>query len=435
MPLPIPRVNPPGWAMFEILSSADITQMDLNIQLLDQYVDSIIIRRPWDALAHGVVGDGTVDDITAINAAMVSIQALGGGELHCPPTLQFYRITNKLVMQPDVKLSGVPGATVFKMDHATNKTIAFDSGTWVEEGEIYGIAFEAAQANTGDLIYMNPAAPTARLRMTKCSANISALLYTRALLNNSAAVPVTLEDCEFVSAVTINQAAMYPAGKTTFIRGIYTMAPAAIHAMFDQTNVAANDLVLEDVIFKQISTGGNIAFVNLFGGRCEARGCRYQVDDSGAGSGTYAFSWGGGSAPIMNIDDDNDFATVSPYKATQVVAVGSYLKRDAYRYTNAGTSDITVPNDVAVAVFRSAKTTCPSVAFPLVRVPGQSTKVLVFNDSGVAWTGAGSASNFSGNAAHYTWVTVPANGVLGYSVIANDLYIPGTQQWLIEAVL
>lgn len=41
MVLPTPRVKPLGWGMFEILASAQETQLDLNISLLDQYLDGL----------------------------------------------------------------------------------------------------------------------------------------------------------------------------------------------------------------------------------------------------------------------------------------------------------------------------------------------------------------------------------------------------------
>ncbi len=69
MSLSIPRVKPLGWGLFEILTSSQITQMDLNISLLDdeiqgtRIVDASNALRLWTATTIPQVGTDTYADI------------------------------------------------------------------------------------------------------------------------------------------------------------------------------------------------------------------------------------------------------------------------------------------------------------------------------------------------------------------------------------
>lgn len=51
MVLPIPRVKPAGWGLFEILTSSQETQLDLNISLLDQEITDLTVSTQQN-LAH-----------------------------------------------------------------------------------------------------------------------------------------------------------------------------------------------------------------------------------------------------------------------------------------------------------------------------------------------------------------------------------------------
>jgi len=97
---------------------------------------------------YAAVGDGIMDDTTAINAAIVAADEAGGGVVFFPKGT--YRITSALSLPGSVSLLGVgPYSSVITIDHATANAInpAGTAGTGFQF--IRSIGITAAQANTG----------------------------------------------------------------------------------------------------------------------------------------------------------------------------------------------------------------------------------------------------------------------------------------------
>lgn len=72
---------------------------------------ALLNKRSYNVLEHGAVGDGTTDDITAINALIstVSTAALasgGRGTVFIPPTPNGYKISSQIVWLPGVNIIG-----------------------------------------------------------------------------------------------------------------------------------------------------------------------------------------------------------------------------------------------------------------------------------------------------------------------------------------
>lgn len=103
--------------------------------------------------AYGAVGNGTTDDISAINAAITAAANAGGGIVFFPPGT--YRTTTVISVGVDVSLVGSgPNSSIIKMDDAANPTINVANNANIDKlyQTIHGLGFEAAVANSDDTI-------------------------------------------------------------------------------------------------------------------------------------------------------------------------------------------------------------------------------------------------------------------------------------------
>jgi hypothetical protein len=83
-------------------------------------------RRYFDAAAYGAIGDGSVDDTAAIQAAIDAVQADGGGTVYLPRGT--YRITDRLLIDAHyVHLRGAGrGATTLKVEDVGGDWTGFE---------------------------------------------------------------------------------------------------------------------------------------------------------------------------------------------------------------------------------------------------------------------------------------------------------------------
>lgn len=75
--------------------------------------------KPWFNVmdpAYGAVGNGVIDDMAAINAAILACNAAGGGRVYVPPGT--YRTTSSISMKSNVTLYGDGAASIIQMDDA-----------------------------------------------------------------------------------------------------------------------------------------------------------------------------------------------------------------------------------------------------------------------------------------------------------------------------
>jgi hypothetical protein len=99
---------------------------------------------PTSVKQFGAVGDGVADDTFAIQAAIDSLSAYGGG-VALPPGR--YRITAPIKMRPNIVLQGNGGATIIQ-GNAANLTTLIDYDTYAAaSGTLVGIAFDGNRAN------------------------------------------------------------------------------------------------------------------------------------------------------------------------------------------------------------------------------------------------------------------------------------------------
>jgi hypothetical protein len=101
----------------------------------------------------GAVGDGVADDTFAIQAAIDSLSAYGGG-VAIPPGV--YRITAAIKMRPNIVLQGNGGATI-KQGNAANLTSMIECQSYAATNAVItGLAIDGNRANnTGsNLVYL-----------------------------------------------------------------------------------------------------------------------------------------------------------------------------------------------------------------------------------------------------------------------------------------
>ena len=99
---------------------------------------------------YGALGNGTTDDSSAIQAAITAATVAGGTVFFPPGT---YRYTVPLNMATNVNLLGVgTGASVLKLDHATNGGVTWTSATANQCSVITGLRFSRAQTGSGVLL-------------------------------------------------------------------------------------------------------------------------------------------------------------------------------------------------------------------------------------------------------------------------------------------
>ena len=92
----------------------------------------------------GAVGDGVADDTFAIQAAIDSLSAYGGG-VAVPPGV--YRITAGIKMRPNIVLQGNGGATIIQ-GNAANLSRFIDLDAYAAtNATVTGIAFDGNIAN------------------------------------------------------------------------------------------------------------------------------------------------------------------------------------------------------------------------------------------------------------------------------------------------
>lgn len=337
--------------------------------------------------AKGVVGDAVADDAAAINAALFLAASTGLGWVFLPPGQ--YRITAPLVMPFDVSLIGVPQQTRVLIDHPSNATLAFLSGTWKSEAVVDGITFEAMQPNTDSMIVVDSGC-SPKVHVRNCAANLVAADLRGRLLNNaSTSAEFLFEDCR-MRGVRADGSVFRGNGKLKIRGGTFTMAPDATYPMIEQEFNTNNELHISDVDFVHVptSSGGDVAFVRAMAGSVLAGKNRFFIDDSASPpSPTYAFEliadtkWNTSG----NEWPDSSTASANAYKVTFSSVDGRLLRGSSLQLfenvslVNTGGTSV-IPSGVrSASVFHTAG---PTIQLPQPLHHGQEFDLLVFNSSG-----------------------------------------------------
>lgn len=389
--------EPLGYALNQLLPSADVNSVWSQLTLaLDgnaggAYSPSAAIVLAakglqvtglFDAPGNGLynvkrynaVGDTATDDTAAIQAAEDAVTAVtAGGNLLFPPGT--YRITADLVKKHQVNWIAIPGTVTITMDHATENFLTFTGAAWTREALIYGINFEGTQSNAGT--FCIETGTLHLLRFQECKINKSATLLAGRLFSAVSASQLVFEDCD-IRTVKVNDN-HWAHTRVEFIRGKVTLAPAATSDMIS----VAGELVVDGTEFVQVSTVGNVAFIDTNGGSVRVDNARLNVDDSGAGATTYLIKVNGGQIHTSNLDFYNNGAL---YEFAAIAGAGSRLQLDpAARITGAG--DLTILNGIAAVMLESGKATAPTITMPAIFFMGQTLDVALYNSNAGTWAG------------------------------------------------
>ena len=184
----------------------------------------------------GAVGDGSVDDTSAIQAAC-NAAGTAGGIVVFPEGL--WRTTGAVAVPQGVQLLGVGmGKTIILLDSATGNAFTFAGlAPNVFTQYVQDMSFEAYQAHSGNLVSIGS---FGRVHFLRCSFNSFVSLSTGSVLKYIVG-EATLENCK-LSALSTNAAvdAVYTGAGNLFLtlRGCIISAPDAtgVHA----TNVVAD---------------------------------------------------------------------------------------------------------------------------------------------------------------------------------------------------
>lgn len=358
--------------------------------------------------AYGALGNGSADDTAAIQDA-IDACAVAGGVVFLPAGR--YRLTAELSIPPGVHLFAYPGTVVVTMDHATARTANF-AGVWDTQTQIFGIDFEADQANTGTVFFAGSSTGL-DVKFIQCRANFASLNLTeRIWQTNEVADKWTAEDCIFIAVRT---GIPYSVSNYHLIRGDFTMAPGATGILFP---VGVTGRV-EGTTFRQVSIGGNVAFLGVgAGGVLSVEGAVADVDDSGAGAASYLISSSGG----------------------RLYAAGNRLRNNAvyYLYSAIAAEDsdaellpllaITTASAAAIVQrdYGAVKINCSNANPPTITLEdplfdGQPLDFAIQNTNGGGWTGD---VVFSGSLAY-----TPAITNLGSNSTASVRFIAVAGAW------
>ncbi len=388
--------KPAGYALNELLPSAHVNSVWSQLTLaLDgngggSYSPSaavvlankgVQVTGIFDAPGNGLynvkrydaTGDGVADDTAEIQAAEDAIAATtNGGWLFFPPGT--YRITADLVKKHKVHWLAVPGTVTITMDHATENFLTFTGAAWTRESIIEGINFEGTQANTGT--FCIEAGTLFMLRFRHCKLNKAAALLTGRLFSTVSSSELALEDCDFRAVKTSDN--HFAQSVLTLTGGTLTMAPGATVELI----LAVTRLVVDGTRFVQVSTVGNVAFIET-AGDVRVDNAVFDVDDSGAGASTYAFRINGGTVHTENNHFHNDAV---PYEYVSIAADGSRLQLLPHvRVT--GTGDLTITTGRSAAMLETSKATAPTLTMPSILFLGQQLDVALYNASAGTWAG------------------------------------------------
>lgn len=327
----------------------------------------------------GATGDGSTDDLVALDDAEAELAAAGGGTLLLGAGR--FRITNKFQFSASVSLMGIPGLTTIVIDSPTAACVERKTGgADTQSNYIYGINIEADQTDTGAAIEVNG---LSGLQIVRCGVNTEDTKLTGYVLNVSAGAPIVQIESKLVSAKT-DPAAAFACSRWDVFGGEIVMAPAASADLINCTDFSGFG-----TLFSQVSTGaGGFAFFNAANAwAVKLNGCKFDVDDSGAGAGTYAIDLHTGATVITS---GNDFRTVGLYKYTSGPLTDDSDLQLIPSYSQAtihGTT-ITLADGYGSAYFSSDNGTEPTVTLPRILFIGQVFQAVIRNVSGGPWAGS-----------------------------------------------
>ena len=255
---------------------------------------------------YGAVGDGVTDDTTHIQAALTAAGTPKGIVFFPAGT---YRTTAKLTVPTGVHLWGAgTDATFIKIDHATNDTLEYGSGTdTYGDQEIRGLTIDALQANSGIFISCPDNGNVRRVLVTNCTLGSTNTVHTGKLIS------------------TVNS------GHTVKMKDCYAFPNTGIGVHVDSTG---GRLVLDTVIFFLASaTFGN----QVVKSRSQTRisGCKFDVSTQTSGT-AQCVAVGDGAAGVDAVVTGCRFVNGTSANTTAISVTGANIANSAFSESGNG---------------------------------------------------------------------------------------------------
>ncbi len=316
----------------------------------------------------GAVGDDTANDTAAINAAIAACPFV-----YVPAGL--YRHTGLTVGRSCV-LFGVNGSSSLRLDHPTNDYFSMPNGDTVLQ--LRDVSVRGKQNNSGTVFATSGV--NVKVIAERCAINQDHYLLGR--LASASLAGVQLNDCDTSSRYT-GAAYSLPVAQGGISGGKLEMAPAATFPVIGPVD-GASRVQLSDVYFWQISTLGGLAFVDCGIGQIAANGCTFSVDDSGAGSGTFAFRINGAKVNTSGIT----LIGCSNYQFATKAADGSRLELIPTALLQTADASFTLSNGVETIAVDASNAAPPNTAIlPRILFNGQRFTMIMQNGSAGNWSG------------------------------------------------
>lgn len=232
------------------------------------------------ASAYGAIGDGTTDDVNAIQAAANAADAAGGGIVYFPPGT--YKLTTTIsVTGNKIRfLAATPSAVILKQ--ATNAVFCLTvSGN---DFICDGIAFTMAAAVTGRAVSLTGSAP----RFANCAFTVGASTSS-ASISVGASTKAYFTSCTFVNAVAgVSTATVAAGGLMQISGGSLVMSVVSV-----QLTGAGSYALVGMEINASATSGTVVMFDTTVAGICTVTGCTVPA------TGGCTFVMISGSTPLV----------------------------------------------------------------------------------------------------------------------------------------
>lgn len=380
---------------------------------------------------YGAEGDGTTNDLAAIQAAHDAAKDAGGGVVFFPPGT--YLHTNKLVWSTSVSAVAIPGSVTLLNSHATAAWISIEDSLGNDVSTLfYGLAFDATQDNTGAQI-SNTQSSSGGISIVNCTfggIGVSTHAKGDGILTTSDDSPIFVTECEFQTndaagtSCCIRSTAAIGEGYVSATRCRFVAATTTRDAALVLS--ANNSLFIAGCEFNLVSgIAGVPVGVSLTDavGKLTVTGCQFV--------GTSAFSSYGISIFEAGIVDavGNVFVDVIRYLrpgGTETASPLGHLELRSYiRFVTAGTTGTVTPA-IAVEIMRF-DSTIPTITLSDGYISGQQQQLIVHNNSGGAWAALSivGLTNISGSS--MPSISAGARAVL--DMTWGDITTSGTEAW------
>lgn len=371
--------------------------------------------------AYGAVGDGVVNDQTAIQAALAAAVAAGGGVVFFPKGT--YLITTAIAWSHIVSIVGV-GAdlSVITTNSGTNaRILTWDSGTPPASPLlISGMSFSASQANTGEQLNSSVAV---NLTIDRCRLGASANCVGN-LVGFSGNSKVRILDSRFTVNGTAKTAMTWSATTVALVQGCHIDTG---NSTYTGSFIKASGwtTVASCVIDQTLNTLG----ISPTGVEMLAVTDRLTVRDTkflAAGQNfTQCVKLFAGALALTS---GNDYGFSTRYNVVSApLANGSALEFVGAERVGSGSAAYVIPDAVNAYVLRSTGTN-PTFTEPTKFFPGQRMSMLVFNNSGGNWAGM----LFPGCSSLVTGSTSVVNTQTAYvELMVADLLTAGAYGWYV----